>query len=128
MPRFRILTHDHPWLHWDLLLETDAALQTWRLLQEPSTPGEIGAQALPDHRKVYLEYTGPVSGGRGTVSEWDRGTFEVASQADSNYAIELRGHLLQGLFELFRGDAADDGDTTQWTFRRATRERVTDEL
>ena len=35
MPRFVILEHDYPELHWDLMLETAGALRTWRLLRPP---------------------------------------------------------------------------------------------
>jgi hypothetical protein len=77
MPRFVILEHDHPELHWDLMLEAGAALRTWRLARPPQAPGEaIDATALPDHRPHYLDYEGPVSGGRGTVKRWDAGWYE----------------------------------------------------
>ncbi|HLQ45321.1 MAG TPA: hypothetical protein VK137_11370, partial [Planctomycetaceae bacterium] len=35
MPRFAILIHDHPFLHWDLLVEQAGVLQAWRLLESP---------------------------------------------------------------------------------------------
>ena len=31
MPRFVILEHDHPSLHWDFILEVGEVLWTWRL-------------------------------------------------------------------------------------------------
>ena len=34
--RYAILTHDHPFFHWDLLLERDEVAWTWRLLDDPS--------------------------------------------------------------------------------------------
>ncbi len=125
MPRFRILIHDHPRLHWDLLLESVAALTTWRLLKEPSTPGDIPAEALPDHRQIYLEYSGPVSGGRGTVTEWDRGTFEFVSRTDRSWLIRLQGRRLQGLFELNQTESAGSTDPSRWTFRPAPGEPLT---
>ena len=66
--RFVILEHDHPFLHWDLLLEDGDVLKSWRLLQAPETGVSVPAEHLPDHRLMYLDYEGPVSGNRGTVT------------------------------------------------------------
>jgi hypothetical protein len=77
MPRFVILEHDHPALHWDLMLEADDVLQTWRLANPPEMESDpIYTTALGDHRIVYLEYEGPVSGNRGAVRRWDAGLFD----------------------------------------------------
>ena len=74
--RFVILEHDHPVMHWDLMLEAGDVLQTWRLMQPPESVGcAIEATALGDHRVMYLDYEGPVSGDRGTVKRWDAGEF-----------------------------------------------------
>lgn len=78
MPRFAVLIHDHPFLHWDLLLECGDVARAWRLLEEPRL-GEIRLQPLPDHRLFYLDYEGPVSGDRGTVQRFDAGEYEVLS-------------------------------------------------
>ncbi len=76
MPRFVILEHDCPHLHWDLMLEMGNALRTWRLAAPP-TPGVfVAAVPLGDHRLHYLDYEGPVSGGRGSVRRWDQGTYD----------------------------------------------------
>lgn len=101
MPRFVILEHDHPTLHWDLMLEAGAALHTWRLAQPPRPGARIQATALPDHRIMYLDYEGPVSGNRGQVRCWERGTFVEAadSQADDRRLV-LAGTLLIGLARL----------------------------
>jgi len=77
MPRFVILEHDHPSLHWDLMLEAGDVLQTWRLANPPEVGSSpIDAMALGDHRIAYLEYEGPVSGNRGAVRRWDAGVFD----------------------------------------------------
>src|SRR5437879_2020084 len=44
MRRFVILEHDHPQLHWDLMLEAGPALRTWRL-SAPLAAGSFVAQA-----------------------------------------------------------------------------------
>ena len=47
MPRFVILEHDHPRLHWDLMLQTGDALRTWRLASPPTRGCEgIAATAI----------------------------------------------------------------------------------
>lgn len=67
--RLTILEHDHPFLHWDLLLDNGETLTTWRLLQRPAGDAWIPAERLPDHRRIYLDYEGPVSGDRGVVQQ-----------------------------------------------------------
>jgi len=88
--RFVILTHDHPVLHWDLMLDFGEALRTWRLLAEPEVGADIPAEALPDHRRAYLDYEGPVSGGRGTVTRWEAGEFELETDENDHFVVRLR--------------------------------------
>ena len=96
MPRFVILEHDHPDLHWDLMLEMGDALRTWRLpAPPPDDPRD--ATALGDHRVAYLDYEGPVSGNRGNVKRWDAGTYETVDAATvTEWTIALRGMRWQG--------------------------------
>jgi hypothetical protein len=91
--RFVILTHDHPFVHWDLMLEANGVLRTWRLLAEPQPECIIAAEPLPDHRLHYLDYEGPVSGGRGTVSRWDHGWHETR-QAPQQTSAQVQGQRL----------------------------------
>lgn len=104
MPRFAILTHDHPFLHWDFLLEHGAACRAWRLLACPDSQDEIPAEALPDHRLMYLNYEGPVSGDRGTVSAWDAGTFEWLVDREGVLELRLSGRRLNGVVRLAKSD------------------------
>ena len=114
--RFVILEHDHPFLHWDLLLEDGATLKSWRLLQ-PITPGVwIDAEPLPDHRAHYLDYEGPVSGGRGSVKRIADGRYSVVSvNIDSHRPrrYQLFNCPLATMARL-RCDEADA--TTEWCF------------
>jgi hypothetical protein len=98
MPRFAILEHDHPELHWDLLLERGPVLRAWRLAQPPTQIGQtIAAVALAEHRLVYLDYEGPVSGNRGTVRRWDHGFYEEAVPSSAGAAlIDLAGAWVRG--------------------------------
>lgn len=102
MRRFVVLTHDHPFLHWDLMLDVEesAELKTWRLLAEPLTTESIGAEVLPDHRRKYLDYEGPVSGNRGTVKQWDAGTFELIGDSEDEVRVRFHGIRLSGEFTI----------------------------
>jgi len=110
VPRFVILTHDHPLLHWDFLLECDAALRTWRLMKSPDSSGSISAEALPDHRLHYLDYEGPVGNGRGEVRQWDRGDYATVEESPSRVEVRLAGNQLIGTAVL-QVDVASN-----WTF------------
>src|SRR5688572_30013766 len=105
MPRFVLLEHDHPILHWDLMLESGDSLRTWRLARAPERGGDIEAIALPDHRLAYLEYEGPVSGGRGSVSRWDRGTYSTIVAEVKRLELQLCGERVRGRVELQQLDS-----------------------
>ena len=98
MLRFVILTHDHPHLHWDFLVEREVggALRSWRLEKPPDPGTPIRAEALPDHRRLYLDYEGPVSGNRGEVKRWDFGVANVLSETPEEIVIELTGERIRG--------------------------------
>ena len=113
MPRFVVLEHDHPALHWDLMLEADGALQAWRLAQSPElSASAIEALALPDHRVIYLDYEGPVSGNRGNVKRWDTGDFdEEPDSAPELRKLFLKGERLRAQVRLIRISEMN------WSFR-----------
>jgi hypothetical protein len=96
MPRFAILDHDHPFPHWDFLLEAGTALRAWRLLEEPARGRVIAAESLPDHRLLYLDYDGPVSGGRGRVVRWDVGEFVWDKEDANDVRVRLSGGRVAG--------------------------------
>jgi hypothetical protein len=107
MQQYVILRHDFPELHWDLMLENEGVLQTWRLNTPPALDHaadessiDLVAEALPDHRIAYLEYEGPVSEDRGEVSRWDRGTFSLLEQSDELLVALLTGNELAGRLTL----------------------------
>lgn len=100
MPRYVVLTHDHPYLHWDFLLEYAGKLRAWRLDQPPNAGGTISATQLPDHRLHYLDYEGPVSGNRGEVRRWDRGEYVLLGEIAERLKIRLQGEQLTGVATL----------------------------
>ncbi len=99
MNRFAILIHDHPFVHWDLLLESGETARTWRLLESPArwlsaAPlASVIAEPIADHRLMYLDYEGPVSQDRGRVARWDFGSFDWLSET-SPVQVRLHGHKL----------------------------------
>lgn len=76
MPRFVVLIHDHPEMHWDFLLEQETDCLTWRLAQPPWPGVACPGEAIVNHRKHYLTWEGPVSGNRGTVTRFDAGEYQ----------------------------------------------------
>jgi hypothetical protein len=111
MPRFVILQHEPPpntdrKLHWDLMLEESETLRTWSLAAPPADGESTVARSLPDHRKAYLDYEGPVSRNRGSVARWDFGHFRWHEQNDTTLVCTLDGQRLRGRLVLSRRDAS----------------------
>ncbi len=105
MPRFVILRHETPsgspkLSHWDLMFEDDAVLRTWACETLPEADASVDAYKLPDHRLAYLDYEGPVSGNRGSVTQWEAGEFEVACDSPACWSVELQGRQLVGCLTL----------------------------
>lgn len=109
--RFVLLHHQMPLdaeraSHWDLMLEHDGKLLTWELptLEMKSLPivfQALGIRRIADHRLHYLDYEGPVSGGRGNVSREDFGDFCVESgDSDGLVKAKLTGSRLDIELEL----------------------------
>lgn len=126
MSRFVVLEHDHPFVHWDFMLETGETLSTWRLLQNPlAIKDESGketqcnvfrslAEQLPDHRAAYLDYEGEVSQDRGTVRRLDTGLFVLISQLENQWEFRLEGETLCGFASLSRKHTS--GTNKEWEF------------
>jgi hypothetical protein len=104
MPRFVILEHDHPHLHWDLMLESGGALRTWRLPRMPEVGVPLEAERLADHRLAYLEYEGPVSGDRGRVTCRERGELTWLACDEGRVEACLEGERLRGIVRLTRDE------------------------
>ena len=103
MPRFVILEHDHPTLHWDLMLESGGVLRTWRLASPPSAGCSIAAEAIGDHRLLYLDYEGPISRNRGYVRRWDAGSFAWLTEEKALVGVRLEGQRCRGVAEIAEG-------------------------
>lgn len=91
--------------HWDLLVEVPGAerLPTWRLAANPlEAAGAVHAERIADHRSVYLEFEGELTGGRGVVRRLDRGSAVVETIRPDEAAFVLAGERLRGGFEITR--------------------------
>jgi len=111
--RFVILHHrERSGEHWDLMIEQPESLATWRLVRLPSPddPRPIPAERLPDHRKVYLTYEGPVSGDRGEVTRVDEGGCEILTRTDAEWRVHFEGACLGGLRIILRLPASAPAD------------------
>lgn len=103
MPQFVILRHDGPrGVHFDFMLEAGDVLKTWALPQSPLPGIEMTCDAIGDHRVAYLDYEGPLSGERGSVTRWDRGSYLVEHQSDTEWIVFLEGDKLLGEVQLRR--------------------------
>jgi len=109
---FVLLEHEEapgtaaPRVHWDLLIELpgQARLATWRLAENPlATPRPIPAERIADHRRLYLDYEGEISGGRGRVRRLDRGAARVQELIGDALTVELEGAALRGRWSIQPG-------------------------
>ena len=97
-------------VHWDLMIEQaeQERLATWRLAQNPAVAGRgaIAAEPIGDHRRIYLDYQGDLSDGRGTVTRVDRGDSRWLSRGAGRVVVELSGRSLRGTFRIGQTERA----------------------
>ncbi len=108
-------------VHWDFLLEVagQESLATWRLSENPvATSGAIRAERIGDHRRAYLDYEGPISGGRGSVRRVDRGAAVVEALDNARLTVTLDGEHLKGRYAIRTEPRGG------FVFERAERENV----
>jgi hypothetical protein len=108
--RYVVLRHEgveEP--HYDLMFETSpgSALVTWR---SPRWPIEVDTPLvrLKEHRREYLDYEGPVSGGRGEVRRIVGGYYRIERRdaGDTKWLLTFRDTM--GFSQLeFRRDGGD---------------------
>ena len=108
--RFVIQEHETiDGVHWDLMLEWDEALSTFRLEQAPAQVllAPVRAERIFDHPPRFLTYEGPVQQGTGRVHIVERGTYRTIQSQDERLALDLSGTILKGPFTLARTGEAE---------------------
>ena len=91
MPRFVLLEHVWNGVHWDFMLEHGEVLRTWAI-DAPIVAGQdLPARALPDHRRIYLDYEGEISGNRGQVRRVDTGTYRTLEWSADRVRVRAGG-------------------------------------
>jgi bifunctional non-homologous end joining protein LigD len=105
-PRFVIQEHSARRLHWDLRLERDGVLVCWALPKGiPETPKDNRfAAATEEHPLEYLDFEGEIPRGEygaGTMTIWDRGSYEVLKWEPRKIEVALHGRRVDARYALF---------------------------
>ncbi len=105
-PRFVIQEHHATRLHWDLRLEHEGALASWAIPNGiPATPQDNRlAVRTEDHPLEYLDFHGEIPKGQygaGTMTIWDRGTFQVHKWEERKVEVSFHGERVHGRYGLF---------------------------
>jgi bifunctional non-homologous end joining protein LigD len=120
--RFFIQRHSARRLHYDLRLEMDGVLKSWALPNGPTLDPAIKRLAVhvEDHPLDYGSFEGTIPSGNygaGSVTLWDRGTYEwlgpkTPAQMWESGDLKLRfhGHKIVGEFALVRTNRAKGKD------------------
>ncbi|MGI9183498.1 MAG: DNA ligase D [Solirubrobacteraceae bacterium] len=123
--RFVVQEHHATRLHWDLRLEHDGVLASWAIPNGiPPHPSENRlAVHTEDHPLQYLEFEGEIPAGEygaGTMTVWDRGTYELHLFNDKKVEITFHGQRLHGRYGLFPigHRAGSSGSSQDWMIHR----------
>jgi bifunctional non-homologous end joining protein LigD len=106
-PRFVVQEHHARALHWDLRLEHDGVLASWAVPKgiPPDPARNHLAVRTEDHPLEYLEFHGEIPAGEygaGSMSIWDRGTYELHKFREDEVMVTLHGERARGRYVLFR--------------------------
>ncbi len=109
---FVLLEHQAPGgVHWDFMLEVPGrpSLATWRLAANPlaragragrvgrvGETGPLAAEPIFDHPRRFLNYEGPLRGGKGRVRRLERGEARVRHFGRTELVAVLEGRHLRG--------------------------------
>ena len=128
-PRFVVQRHRAEGVHYDLRLEVDGVLASWRVPRGPTLDAGVRRLAthVEDHPLHDADFEGVVPRGEqgaGDVIVWDRGTYRSLSGdpstaiRDGELQVELHGEKLRGRFVLLRtGRSKSEG--RQWLLRKS---------
>lgn len=101
--RFVVQEHFARSHHYDFRLEREGVLKSWAVPKD--IPLETGVKRLAvqveDHALEYGDFEGEIPEGQygaGTVSIWDKGTFDIAEWGEQKILVMLFGEKLNGLY------------------------------
>ena len=103
--------------HWDLLLEHENQLASWAIDENPfdNESRPVVAIKIHPHRMEYLEYEGPVSNDRGSVTRHERGVFRWLTNGRNEVVLDIQGERAKGIIRMERVA----GDAWHVTFERS---------
>ena len=109
---FVIQEHHARRLHWDFRLERDGVLVSWALPKGvPDDPARNHlAVHTEDHPLDYASFAGEIPAGEyggGSVTIWDRGTYDCEKWTDREVKVVLHGQRVSGRYVLFRTGGDD---------------------
>ena len=117
MPRFVLLEHRWNGVHWDFMLEAGRVLRTWAI-DAPIVAGQdLPARALRDHRPVYLDYEGEVSGEPGTRATGRRGDLSASLSGRPTTCGSSSTGLNSSARSSCRSVGLESGGRRPWIFR-----------
>jgi bifunctional non-homologous end joining protein LigD len=114
---FVIQEHHARRMHWDFRLERGGVLVSWAVPKGVPDDPRTNHLAVhtEDHPLEYASFAGEIPQGEyggGTVTIWDRGTYETEKWTDDEVKVVLHGQRVTGRYVLFRTN--DD----QWMMHR----------
>ena len=88
--------------HWDLMLERDGILETYRLAEPPEKWRKRAIEAVKifDHPLKFLSYEGSVNEGKGRVEIADCGTYRLIKKDENQQQVSFSGKILKREFRL----------------------------
>jgi len=109
---FVVQEHHARRLHWDFRLERDGVLVSWAVPKGVPDDPAVNHFAVhtEDHPLEYAGFAGRIPDGEygaGTVTIWDRGTYEAVKWTDAEVKMVLHGRRLTGGYTLFRTRGTD---------------------
>jgi bifunctional non-homologous end joining protein LigD len=109
---FVIQEHHATALHWDFRLERDGVLVSWAVPKglplDPAT--NHLAVHTEDHPMEYADFAGEIPAGEyggGSVTIWDRGTYECEKWDEREVKVVLHGERVSGRYVLFKTGKRD---------------------